>query len=61
MDFIELTGLRHGQVNTLGGDNAQTCVFEFLDNRTGQVAACCVWFDDRECALKGHVACSCGG
>lgn len=57
---VEASRLIHGQVKALLGDDPQTGFLKTRVDLTGQIAASCVRFDDREGLFDSHV-CSPGG
>ena len=55
MDTVELLRLREGQVDALGGDDAQPGFLELGHDLAGEVALGGVGFDDAKRALNSHV------
>ena len=60
MHGVKRLRLRQRQMDTLLRDDAQASGLKFGVDRAGQVAGCCVWFDDRKRALNRHVYCPSG-
>ncbi len=58
MNFIELFGLRPGQMHQLEGADTQAGGLDSSQDLTGQITANRIWLDDRKSTLHCHLDCS---